>query len=103
MSVMYPKPERLESAPYRKYIRNHTCIVAKCWRRVEAHHVVFAGQGRVGSKVTDYQCVPCCVKHHQEFHFLGREGFSEKYSLDLSRLIIEFLILYIVQLQEQER
>ncbi len=100
MSVMYPKPERLESPPYRKYIRQHQCIVQKCWRKPEAHHVVFDGQGRTSSKVADFQCVPCCKTHHQEYHQTSRERFERKYGLDLGRLIIEFLSLYIVQLEE---
>ncbi len=95
MSQAYPKPERIESSAYRTFIRTHQCVVPKCYRRTEAHHIVFEGQGRIGSKVSDYQCVPCCTRHHEEYHSTSRERFSVKYSLNLAMVIIELLSLYI--------
>lgn len=92
----FPKPARIESPEYRRYIRKQMCIVVKCWKFPDAHHLVFPGQGRVGSKVSDFQCVPCCEKHHREYHDLGRERFAEKYGLDFSRVIIDLLSAYIL-------
>jgi hypothetical protein len=93
------KPERIQSIPYRKFVRQHPCIVWKCFRVPQVHHVVFEGQGRIGSKVSDFQCVPCCDLHHREFHSTSREQFAVKHGLNFAQIIIDLLACYIVQLQ----
>ncbi len=97
MSLAYPKPERLESPAYLKYVRQHPCLIPKCWKVTQAHHLVFDGQGRIGSKVSDFQTVPLCAQHHRQFHQLGREKFAGLYALDFARIIIDLLSAYIVE------
>lgn len=92
-----PKPRRIESGVYLKFIRGQRCVVPKCYRFTQAHHVVFDGQGRIGSKVSDFQAVPCCERHHREYHDLGRERFALRYGLNFEQILIDLLGLFIVQ------
>jgi hypothetical protein len=90
-----PKPQRFESPEYRSFIRRHHCCVWNCWKRTEAHHVVFDGQGKTGSKVDDTQTVPLCRPHHDAYHELGRADFERAYGLNLAQIIIDLLTEYI--------
>lgn len=100
-ALAYPKPTRVESPHYLAFVRQHPCCVPKCWKRPQASHVVFQGQGKVGSKVDDTQAVPHCEKHHLEYHEIGREAFERKYGLNLYQTIIDLLTEYTVLLWQQ--
>ena len=102
MSAALPKPERFESPAYLKFVRQHHCLVWGCWRSTEAHHVVFDGQGKTGSKVDDTQTVPLCRWHHDDYHACGREWFERKHSLNLALAIIELLTEYIRETRPHE-
>jgi hypothetical protein len=77
-------------------------VVVKCYRYPQASHIVFDGQGRMGSKVDDSQCVPKCDRHHEEYHRIGREAFAAKYALDFAQIIIGLLTEYVRSLEEAE-
>ena len=94
MTLAFPKPVRVELPAYRKFVRQHLCVVPKCWKRTEAHHVIFDGQGKTGSKVDDFFCIPLCEAHHKEAH-ATRDDFETKYGLNLYLLIIQLLGEYI--------
>lgn len=102
MIQAFPKPKRIESPAFLKFIRQHNCQVAKCWKRTQAHHLVFEGQGLMGSKVSDFQTMPLCEQHHREFHDIGRDAFSEKHSLDLKQIVIDLLTEYILNARMEE-
>lgn len=102
MSLMYPKPIRHESPLYLAFIRGHMCLVPKCFKAPQAHHIVMDGQGRIGSKVSDYQAVPLCEKHHRQYHDCGRERFAEWHGLNLYQIVIDLLTEYVVQREEVE-
>jgi hypothetical protein len=101
--LAFPKPQRVELPAYRAFVRQHTCVVWKCFRRTQASHIVFDGQGKEGSKSDDTQTVPKCDKHHEEYHHIGRDAFAAKYGLQFERIIIDLLTAYVVQLSEELR
>jgi hypothetical protein len=95
--LAFPKPVRVELPDYLRFVRRHNCVVKGCWKRTEASHIVFDGQGKQGSKVDDTQAVPKCDGHHKEYHRIGREPFERKYGLDFAQIIIRLLTEYIVE------
>lgn len=96
--MLLPKPMRKELPEYLKYIRQQPCLVAKCYRRVEAAHIVFNGQGRLSSKVQDTQTVPLCrTVHHRQYHRIGREAFEREHGLNFYQSIIDFMTDYILR------
>lgn len=96
--LAYPKPKRLTDRGYLQWVRQQPCIVARCWRRAEAHHIVFDGMGKTGSKVDDFYSLPCCDVHHKEAH-KSRDEFEKRYGLNLPLLIIRMLGDYIMHLK----
>lgn len=79
---------------YLQFIRDHGCIVPKCWaRHSHAHHVVSRGAGR-----NDYLTVPVCPGHDtgpKGVHMLGRKRFQEKYSVDFNEAIVTLMSEYV--------
>lgn len=96
----FPRPQRTELPDYLKFVRRHSCCVKNCWKRTEAHHVVFDGQGKIGSKVSDTQAISLCEKHHQEYHAIGRDAFELKHGLNCAQIIIQLLTEYILEKSE---
>jgi len=96
MGIGFPKPQRIELPKYLKFVRQHPCLIKDCWKRTEAHHVVFDGQGRTGSKVSDFQTVPLCEEHHKLFHQCGRASFEFQFGLNLYQIIIDLLSEYLM-------
>src|SRR3990167_6612166 len=94
---MFPKPTRVELPDYLAFVRLHHCVIKGCWKKSQASHVVFDGQGKEGSKVDDTQTVPKCDGHHREYHRVGRDRFEAKYGLNFYQIIINLLTEYIVQ------
>lgn len=98
-ALMLPKPFRFESRTYLHFVRQHPCVVSKCWNKVEASHIVFDGQGKVGSKVDDTQAVPMCRKHHSQYHAVGRDQFERFHGLNFAQIIISMLTAYLADLE----
>lgn len=73
-----PKSKPWRSEKYRKWIADKPCSV--CGRTPsDPHHYEFDGQGVMGGKVSDEQCIPLCHVHHREFHDKGKKSFHAKY------------------------
>jgi len=100
-ALAFPKPFRLELPHYLAFVRGHPCVVKKCWKKAQASHVVFDGQGKAASKVSDTQTVPKCDGHHKEYGRIGRDPFAEKYGLDFAQIIISLLTEYVVLQNER--
>jgi hypothetical protein len=103
MTFPLRKPERFESRPHLQFVRNHHCVVSGCWKTPQANHIVFEGQGRIGSKVADYQAAPFCFGHHEQYHRIGREAFERKYGLNLAQIVIDLLSERVQLLEERLR
>jgi hypothetical protein len=97
MTFAFPKPQRFESEEYKAWIRTQRCIVLRCKQETEPHHIRYAWNSGAGTKPSDTFCLPCCRAHHDEFHALTREPFEAKYGLDLLRLIVEHLTLFMAE------
>jgi hypothetical protein len=91
-----PKPARITNLSRLAFARSLGCIVAgrvdECRGRIEAHHVIFEGHGRTGSKVSDFSSVGACTHHHA---LAGRrDWFEERYSIlffeEISRINAAF-------------
>ena len=65
------------------WIRELPCEVAGCPNRTEAAHVTARGMG--GCNSSWRSLVPLCRIHHLELDVeLGRDGFLDKYGVDLA-------------------
>ena len=95
--LLLPKPMRRELPDYLKWIRRQPCIIPKCYRKSQASHIVFDGQGRIGSKVQDSQALPMCHHHHRQYHERGRESFQGIYDLNPYQLIVDHLTDYLLR------
>ena len=93
---LLPKPQRREVPDYLKWIRKQPCIVPKCYRKAQASHIVFDGQGKIGSKVQDSQAVPMCFIHHATYHMQGRDIFEQTFGLNLYQIVIDLLTDYLL-------
>jgi hypothetical protein len=90
-----PKPVRERNDAYGDFIRTQPCLIRdqhKCRGAIEAHHVIFEGQGRMGSKVSDYQQVPLC----QDAHELARrrDWFQMHFGVDFEVTIARLNLQY---------
>lgn len=67
------KPRKVVDRKYREWVRLQGCAIPRyytavhspCGGPIDPHHVIPKGQGRMGSKVSDYRCVPLCRVHHE--------------------------------------
>jgi hypothetical protein len=69
--VLLPKPRRIVDERFRRFVKTFACCV--CGRRpVDPAHI---GPKGIGSKASDYTCIPLCRDHHdaQGSFGLGRE------------------------------
>jgi hypothetical protein len=98
--LAFPKPERRELPEYLKWVRQQPCVVHRCYRKTEASHIVFNGQGRLGSKVQDTQAVAMCRMHHRSYHIIGRDGFEQRHGLNLAQEIIDLLTDYLLSRED---
>ena len=90
--LLLPSAKRTtpRSEEYLAYVRSHPCIV--CRKPAEAHHA-FGRQG-VGSKASDFTCIPLCHRHHSEFHFAGRATFERTHRVNLVEVAFNLLHRY---------
>lgn len=99
-----PKPIRMEDPAYLRFIRKQPCCVSGT--ASEAAHIVPEGQGKAGSKVSDYRTVPLSAKLHRwsrsSLHELGRERFEVRHNIDLDLVQIQYLEIYLSALKGGE-
>ncbi|MCW5978460.1 MAG: DUF968 domain-containing protein [Bryobacteraceae bacterium] len=84
-------PER--SAQYLAWIRTLPCAVCRRGIGVEAAHTNALGPRGFGQKSSDFSAIPLCFWHHradpESYHELGERRFTERFGLDLRRLVRE--------------
>lgn len=62
-------PERSEA--YKAFVRSQPCIVSGARSGIEAHHWSPRGSKGMGSKVSDFSCVPLHHAEHRYWHDKG--------------------------------
>ena len=67
-----PKRLRLRDKDHLKFVATQSCLI--CGRTpADPHHLRFAEQPALGSKVSDEFTVPLCRMHHRQVHWHGNE------------------------------
>lgn len=92
MTLQKNKPIR--DREYLKLLDDEPCCCCYQWVTVDNravprypaggihHHYGKRGKG-VGQKCDDRECVPICLKHHNEIHAKGPFEIEKKYCIDL--------------------
>jgi hypothetical protein len=75
------KPERNDA--YLRWLRKWPCIACKRQFRIEAAHT---GPHGLGTKSSDYSCIPLCHECHRQLHRIGPVDFQEAWFLEFSEL-----------------
>lgn len=92
-----PKPRRIRDEQYLAWIRTQPCLVGSgldCDGKIDAHHVMPVGCGKVGSKADDRRTVPLCRTGHRHYHDWGRYSFEQMYRVNLESEIARLNALY---------
>lgn len=84
-------PATPRSEEYLAFVRSHPCAV--CKKPADSHHAF--GRRGIGSKSSDYTCVPLCRGHHAELHKSGRRPFERDYDIDLVEVAFNLLHRYL--------
>jgi len=73
---------------YRAWIRSLPCAVCGLAPAREAAHT---GDHALGSKASDYSCIPLCADCHTlgpcAYHRLGRAAFEARHYIDIAALV----------------
>lgn len=101
--LTHPKPVRARSDAYMAWVRKQPCILAhtgQCFGAVESAHVSDGSSKGLGSKVSDYRCLPLCgeAHHRNGSHALDRISnwrFEQLWGVNLERAISDHLIRYL--------
>jgi len=95
-----PKPITQKSRKYLDFIRGKRCLVYRCGKKAEAHHVNHPWFGRgVGKKSTDYATLPLCQEHHFILGELGEKTFYKTNAIIVEIEIIRLNQEYIAMLE----
>lgn len=97
-----PKPTVDRSASYKKWIKQKPCLVSThssnptpCAGPVDPAHMVPTGHAAMGSKRSDWRCLPLCRKHHEQspgpiqlfhHHLIVAEGIIRNFRIEYDRL-----------------
>lgn len=74
-----------------KFVRSLPCAV--CGHEpCDAHHRIGGKKRGVGIKVSDYEALPLCRKHHNEIHQYGHETFETEYMVSQVEAVLETLL-----------
>lgn len=92
-----PKHINDRDSQYREFIRSFPCLVKGCRETpIHAHHMETGGMGTKGS---DYSCIPLCHKHHtggnQSIHNQGEINFRSIHKVDLTEAKESLLRAYV--------
>jgi hypothetical protein len=78
----------MRSRLYRRWICSLPCAVCRAHFGIEAAHT---GPRGLGTKSSDFSCIPLCRRHHQSgndsLHALGPQKFQERHDLDIPALV----------------
>jgi hypothetical protein len=92
--AVFPKPKTHRDKKYLDFICSKECCI--CGKGSEPHHESGLGDsGGMALKCSDYFAIPLCSKCHRDRHDIGYLSFYKLFSLDVKRLIIEYLSEYI--------
>ncbi len=97
LGVMAESAKEVESLPvvnrtdYLDYIRSLPCVICQS-EPSEPNHLETGG---VGMKGSDYVTLPMCRRHHNLYHLLGKDTFSEEYGIDLFREVTRTLVAWL--------
>ena len=89
----FPKPRRLESKSYLKWIRLQPCLNHP-GRPSEAHHTT--AKSVFGS---DYRALPFCRECHQQLHRIGKMTFGVRYGIQYEEQALRLLEIYVSELE----
>jgi hypothetical protein len=82
----------IRSTEYLEWIRTMPCVITGSFP-VDAHHAV--GKHGRGEKASDFGVIPLARELHMEYHDKGREYFENKYNVDITELVLNYLHRYI--------
>ena len=72
-----PKPQYIRSEKWLRWVKTQPCVC--CGKQADdPHHLIGHGNGVMGSKADDLDCIPLCRIHHNELH-QNVKAFEEKY------------------------
>lgn len=95
------KPDR--DSKYITFVRLQPCIVCGIISPNHAHHTETGGMGTKGS---DYSCIPLCAVHHTSgtyaIHQIGNNNFEFHFNINLKEIQIKLLRKYIKELYEKK-
>jgi len=100
MTLAFPKPRRLESKSYLKWIRLQPCLIHHPRQgrlpvvMMTAHHSIAKG-----ARGSDYRAVPLCFECHRELHQIGAITFAKKHDVNFESEIVRLLEIYVAELE----
>lgn len=68
----------IRNKAYLHYVGSLPCVVCGQEPAGEAHHIIDAGYGGMGTKASDAMCIPLCRVHHTELH-ADVKAFEDKF------------------------
>ena len=99
LGVMAESAKEVECLPalevdrmaYLDHIRSLPCVICE----VEPSEPNHLETGGVGMKGSDYVTLPMCRRHHNLYHSLGKNTFSEEFGIDLFREVTRILVAWL--------
>ena len=88
--------KRCEIPAYLTFIRRQRCCVPGCTKKSTVSHLL--GKGRARNKASDLLALPMCMEHHEEYEDNGIVKFQITYGLNLAKLVLQYLELFIQEL-----
>jgi hypothetical protein len=95
-----PKSKIFRSEKYKRFIRSLPCCVCGRPESEAAHQKL--GEGGMGIKPPDTQCLPLCHECHTKEHQMGELSFWFKvFRVDRKKEIIKCLTLYLEKIKSR--
>lgn len=91
----------IRSKEYLYFIRSQPCVVSGATNEIVAHHIRIGFHG-MGTKPSDWRCVPLHNDMHQRLHNMGEKAFWEYHGLDWDELICDHLSIYVSRLDTKQ-
>jgi len=93
--VYKKKKTREKDDHYLEFIRSQPCCVCG----IEGSHPHHTDVGGMGTKGSDYSCIPLCADHHtlgsNAIHRIGEFNFELHFEINLDEIKIKYLTKYI--------
>ena len=88
MTTFFKEPV-FRSVAYKKFIAGKLCSICGSRSQSAPHHAQEKGDGKMGGKTSDRNCVPLCPFHHRQYHDIGRDSFHRKHPFWRPERLIE--------------